>query len=189
MNSIRTFIAIQLSREVTLRGAKLIDKLKRSEAAVRWVATEDMHITLKFLGEVPSVETIHVCRQIAAATANHKRFDIEVVGAGAFPDIDRARSVWAGIEQGKEQLEQLFISVDDALHEIGFPCEARRYHPHVTLGRVRRSGPTQEKLSEILHNHAEFHCGFSTVEEVVVLSSTSEKGGPIYDIMGRGKLA
>ena len=188
MDSIRTFIAIKLSREVTSRGATLIDKLKRSEAAVRWVSTEHMHITLKFLGDVPSIETPKVCRQIAQAAEQHNRFDVEVVGAGAFPDIDRPRTVWAGIEEGKEQLEALFTSVDDALHEIGFPCEARRYHPHVTLGRVRRGGPTQEKLSELLKDHNEFHCGYSTVEEVIAFSSTLEKHGPIYDVMGRGKL-
>jgi 2'-5' RNA ligase len=189
MDYIRTFIAIKLNQDVTSRGAMLIDKLKRSEAVVRWVATAHMHITLKFMGEVPSIETPAVCKALATATAQHKRFDVEVVGAGAFPDVDRPRTVWAGIEEGKEQLEQLFLSVEDALHEAGYPCEARRYHAHVTLGRVRRGGPTQEKLAELLRDHNEYSCGHSTIEEVIAFSSSLEKGGPIYDVMGRGKLA
>lgn len=189
MDAIRTFIAVDLSAATRSAARKLIEKLRPAGADVNWVEAKNMHLTLKFLGEVPSRDTPDVCKAVAEVAAQFEPLTVTCRGAGAFPDLDRPRTVWLGIEEGKEELAALQAAVDDAMLDLGFPREHRSFHPHLTLGRVKQGGPALSELSRLLEKHAEFDAGESDIDEVIVFASFLDRHAPpTYRPMGRGRL-
>lgn len=192
MNSFRTFIAFEVGNDVKARAADLIKRLKKAEADVRWVAPQNMHITLKFLGDVPNVEIPDLCRHVAEAVADIEPFEINFVSAGAFPENDRPKTLWIGIGPGEgfDQLAALNNAIEDRLHrEMGFPKERRRFQPHLTIGRVNSIGPAQRALGEIVQQNLDFEASNAEVDEILVFASYLEKAGPTYNVLGRAELA
>jgi 2'-5' RNA ligase len=188
MEKIRTFVAVGVAPAVTRRAATLVDRLRVSQAEVRWVDADKMHLTLKFLGDVPAVETPQVCQAVADAARGVVPFPIHFRGAGAFPNAQRARTVWLGVDEGLESITKLQRSVDKVLAGLGFPKEHRRFHPHLTLGRVRRGGPTQQELGRLIQEHAKFDGAGCVIDEVLVFASYLDKSGPTYDALTRVRL-
>jgi len=188
MEKIRTFIAVEISKNTRKRACDLVNRLQRSEANVRWVVAENMHLTMKFLGDVPNTETPQVCRSVMDAVSNFSSIEIQCVGAGAFPDSKRPRTVWLGVETGKNELTELQQSVEKSLKPLGFKPERRRFHPHLTIGRVRSGGPQQRELAKLIEENASFEAGTSIIREVLILASFLDKTGPTYDVLGRAPL-
>lgn len=192
MHSFRTFIAFEVGNDVKARAADLIKRLKKAEAEVNWVPPQNMHITLKFLGDVPNVEIPDLCRHVAEAVADFKPFDIEFLSAGAFPQNDRPRTLWLGVaeDEGYEQLAALNEAIEERLHsQMGFARERRRFQPHLTIGRVNSTGAAQQALGEIVEQHVNFDGALSEVDEVLIFASYLEKSGPTYNVLGRAGLA
>jgi len=104
---IRTFVAAEISSAVRGRVADVIERLRGTGADVKWVDTKNLHVTLKFLGDVDEGEIHLVCRAVEQAVAGVPPFEFEVRGAGAFPDTRRPRTVWLGIAEGSQQLAEL----------------------------------------------------------------------------------
>ncbi|HAY79445.1 MAG TPA: RNA 2',3'-cyclic phosphodiesterase [Planctomycetaceae bacterium] len=190
MKTIRTFIAVDVSAQVQAAADAAMECLRGSGSAVNWLQPENVHLTLKFLGEVPNVEVHAVCREVQAAVAESGvlPFEVDCHGLGAFPDIERARTVWFGVRDGGEPLIQLHDAIDARLPKLGFASERRRFHPHVTLGRVKCGGRERQPLVDLLRTHQDWEVGAWPISEVLIYSSTLEKGGPIYDVMGRAPL-
>src|SRR5262249_20162452 len=115
MPRIRTFIAVEMSPRVITRAGDLIDKLRVAPAEVNWVRTQQMHLTLKFLGDVPDTETPDICRVVNQVAAAFEPFEITCRGVGAFPNIRDPRTLWIGIEDGAEELKRLQAELDSAL--------------------------------------------------------------------------
>src|SRR6185369_11266744 len=95
----RTFIAVELGPKVIRRAGDLIDKLRVTSAVVNWVRPQQMHLTLKFLGDVLDIETPDICRVVSQAVSEIEPFEIICRGAGAFPDIQRPKTLWIGIQE------------------------------------------------------------------------------------------
>ena len=188
MQTMRTFIAIDVSAAVRAQAARLIEKLRSSGVKARWVEPSNLHLTLKFLGDVPNTEVAAVCQAVKVAVLENGPFDIHCQGAGAFPEIKRPRTVWLGLADGNEEMRRLQEKIDIALAGLGFPREPRRFHPHLTLGRLQRTGPELADLARLLEEHEAFDAGKFTVEEVQVVASFLEKTGPTHDVMGRARL-
>ncbi len=93
-DSLRTFVAVDLPGEVKQLAGQLIERLRPTTANVKWVTPDQMHWTLKFLGDVDLVDVNGICANVAAAVAPFEPFDVEVWGAGAFPDLANPRTVW-----------------------------------------------------------------------------------------------
>ncbi|MCU0879638.1 MAG: RNA 2',3'-cyclic phosphodiesterase [Pirellulaceae bacterium] len=122
MPRLRTFIAVELSSSVTARAGELIHRLRVAAAQVNWVRTQQMHLTLKFLGDVPDVDTPDICRVTSEVAAQFEPFEITFRGAGAFPTAEHPRTIWIGIEDGRDELIALHAALETALHrELGFP--------------------------------------------------------------------
>jgi 2'-5' RNA ligase len=183
MSFVRTFIAVESSGAVASRAAALIDRLRSSGAKVAWVKPEQFHWTLKFLGDVDLTQTAEVCRVVGEAVASIEPFDVEVRGVGAFPDIARPRTVWLGVSDGSEPLAKLAEAIDIRLAEIGFKRDARRFNPHLTLGRVR-SAENVEALGEQLARWADYPGGMMEVDEVIVFASFLERDGARHEPLG-----
>ncbi|MGI8981601.1 MAG: RNA 2',3'-cyclic phosphodiesterase [Pirellulaceae bacterium] len=191
MRSIRTFIAVELSGTVIARAQGAIKLLKTSGAEVGWVDRAQMHLTLKFLGNVTDVETPDICRVVAEAAAGIEPFEIVFRGLGAFPRVSEPRTIWLGIDQGQEELTELHAAIEDALQkEMGFGKEHRKFHPHLTLGRLRKeSDPAREELARLIQENATFDGDLTVVEEVVTFASSLGRQGPTHEPMGHASLA
>lgn len=185
---LRTFVAVEIPFEVRDRARRLIDQLAVTSANVKWVEPEHMHWTLKFLGDVGILETPAICEAVARAVEPLAPFDIEACGAGAFPDVDRPRTVWIGTGEGSEQMIELHDAIEHELSKLGYRAENRRFRPHLTIGRVRQSPTGIDELGELLRQNADFSSGLSTVYEVVVFSSQLSARGPTYDPLCHAEL-
>ena len=190
MPRLRTFIAVEMSPTVIGRAQQLIRELQTSGAEVNWVKPAQMHLTLKFLGDVPDTETPDICRVVAAAAKTVEPFEVVCRGAGAFPDLDNPKTLWLGFTQGTEELVELQTAIEDALKkEMGYGREQRRFHPHLTLGRVKWcDGPERQQLKELLIKNAAFDADLTVVDEAVIFASFLGRHGPTHEALGRAEL-
>ena len=188
---VRTFVAIELPPEVRNRACQLIESLRRSsEASVRWVTPDQLHWTLKFLGDVDLLEIPEICRRLTQAVAPLAPFDVGARGAGAFPDVLHPRTVWIGMREGLDAMISLHQAIENVLADLGFRQEQRRFRPHITLGRIRNGAAGgQEEFAERLKELADFDAGIAPVFEVTLFSSQPGPKGPIYEPLGHAELA
>jgi 2'-5' RNA ligase len=186
---IRTFVAVNIDSAVRQRVGGLVDRFRAAGAEVKWVEPQNLHITLKFLGDVDAKEIHRVCGAVQGAVADAAPFEFEVRGAGAFPKANRPRTVWLGIAQGREEMIDLNQRIEPALEKLGFRREARRFQPHLTIGRVRRGGPAVAELGKLIGEQADVELGLTKVPEVIVFSSQLDRSGPTYEALARAPLA
>ena len=186
-DTVRTFIAIETSELVRQRAGELALALDAAGAGVKWVAPQNMHLTLKFLDEVPLREIPRVSEAVQRAVADATPFELEIRGAGAFPHAGRPQTLWLGAGDGADRLASLHAETEKALAKLGFRKEPRRFSPHLTIGRVRQRGPALAELGRLLKQHAEFEAGRFRVAEFVVFSSQLEPKGPIYSVLSRAR--
>ncbi|MBI4637242.1 MAG: RNA 2',3'-cyclic phosphodiesterase [Candidatus Rokubacteria bacterium] len=135
--AVRSFVAVLLDPDTRAALGTAIERLRRAGRGVAWVVPDNLHVTLKFLGQVDEARLGEVASALAAAAAGVAAFDFVVQGLGAFPSVDRPRVVWAGAGEGAGALVTLASRVEEALGPLGFAAEARPFSPHVTLGRLR----------------------------------------------------
>lgn len=189
MAKTRTFIGIEASEEIRSRALDAIDQLSTIAREVKWVAPENLHWTLQFLGDLADVEVAEVCRAVALATVEHEPFLLSASGIGAFPKLERPRTLWLGADQGSDAITQLQEAIEATLAELGYRGESRKYVPHLTLGRVKRGSQGGRALSEELANLADYEGGAMEVEEVTVFASELEQDGPVYHVLSHAPLA
>jgi len=191
MARLRTFVALELSGGVKSRARLLVDRLRITESTINWVQPEQMHLTLKFLGDVPEIETPEVCRSVAKAVSKFEPFEIVFRGAGAFPTTHNPRSLWVGVQDGTEYLMDLQAAIEEGLHQdLGFAKERRRFQPHLTIGRVKHvKSSANYTLEELINSNADFDCNLSIVDEVVTFASFLGREGPTYQALDHAPLA
>ena len=122
------------------------------------------------------------------AVADAAPFEFEVRGAGGFPKPSRPRTVWLGIAQGRQEMIDLNKRIEPPLEKLGYRREARRFQPHLTIGRDRRGGPAVAELGTMIGEHAEVELGLTKVAEVVFFSSQLDRSGPTYEPLARAPL-
>lgn len=188
MSFTRTFVAVKVSSSVRDRAASLIERLRGCDAKVSWVAPANMHITLKFLGDQPDKRVATICRAVQQATSPVQPFEFHCEGVGAFPNPERPRTLWIGVSDGVEPFRALHASVDAALAGEGFAQDRRGFQPHLTIGRVRSGGASQQTLGTLIQKHAQFAAGTVSADEVLVFASQLSPDGPTYDVLARAKL-
>jgi len=187
-HTLRTFVAVEITSANRGRAGELIAGLRAAAAEVKWVDVQNLHLTLKFLGEVPSREISRVCEAVQRGAAEVEPFECELCGAGAFPNASRPRTLWLGTGAGEQEMVALHEHIETALAKLGYRREHRRFRPHLTIGRVRRGGPAVAELGELLKARAEFGAGRLSVRQVVVFSSELTPRGPVYEALGRARL-
>jgi len=145
---IRSFIAIELPEEVRGGLARLRNELKRNEHKfVKWVNPDGLHLTLKFLGNIPSKRVTEIINAIEEVTQGVSAFHLEISGLGAFPSLRQARVFWVGIGGEVDKLSKLQQNIDSALAVLGFAKEERPFVPHLTLARLRPGASPLERRS------------------------------------------
>lgn len=189
MGRVRTFIGVEVGGDVRTNATALQQTLARTGADVNWVPFDNLHVTLLFLGEVDDRELHAVSRAMADAVAGEPPFTLRVSGVGAFPNLRRPKTVWAGIADGSAELVRLHGLLESPLLDLGaYRREDRPYSPHLTLGRVKSEAGGQA-LAPALVKSADWTGGRTTVGEVVLFASDLRREGPVYTVLARGKLA
>ena len=186
--TLRSFIAVEISPNVRARAAKLIQELSVTDAKVSWVQPQNLHLTLVFLGDIQMLEVPALCEAMNRAVADLPPFDLEVRGAGAFPDATRPRTIWLGVGQGTEEMVALHAALQDALIDLGYRPEGRRYRPHLTLGRVRQAPQNSAPLIQLLEQRRDYLADVMSVADITLFSSELTREGPVYDPLGDAEL-
>lgn len=178
----RTFIAIELDKTIKDTVSALIQKLDTGGRNFRWVKPQGMHLTLKFLGEVSEDKITEVKSVLGSIAKDYSRFPLSLKETGTFPPAARVpRVVWIGIEKN-EFLQNIQARVEKELHNIRFPKEKRKYHPHLTLGRVKGL-QNIETVMETLNQNKEAEFGRMTVNKITLFKSTLKPTGAEYTIL------
>jgi RNA 2',3'-cyclic 3'-phosphodiesterase len=156
-----------------------IERLRSVARDVAWVAPGNLHLTVKFLGDVAEEQIDGIRGALEQAAAGLHAFDAELVGLGAFPSVTRPRVVWAGVTEGAGVTIELAGRVDEALTALGFAREGRAFSPHVTLGRVRQ--PRRDpSLTEALRDAARSQFGRIRVTGASLMRSELSPRGARY---------
>ena len=182
MPTIRTFIAIEIDPETRQKISKLISVLKKSEADVKWAAEGQMHITLKFLGNIDKDKIQGISDAISVISNNSKSFTIRFSAIGAFPDISHPRVIWLGIDKGAEYLKMLNDKIEADLEKLGFAKESRKFEPHFTLGRIRSS----KNISNLKKLIEEISCDTGKeipVNKLILFQSNLNPKGAVYSAL------
>ena len=142
----RAFVAIELSDAAKRALTALIQSLRnRRIDGLRLVRPEGMHLTLKFLGNIDASRVPRIADALAAASARHAPFRLTLAEPGFFPNADRARVLWIGVDGALRPLRQLQRDVDETLATLGFAAEKRPFNPHLTIARMRDSAARTDR--------------------------------------------
>lgn len=183
----RTFVAIDLKPEIKKNISQFIQKLESHNPNARWVKNQGMHLTLKFVGEITDDKAREIRSVLMDLSLRHERFPMKLLGTGTFPPRSRhPRILWVGIEES-QKLMSVQNEVESMLEKLSISREKRRFHPHLTLGRVRSShniAPVLEELSE--NRDTEF--GSMEVEEITFFKSTLNPTGAEYSALAKVQL-
>ncbi len=183
MEQIRSFIAIELSGEVKQALTRLQDRLKSgSRTPVRWVDSNSIHLTLKFLGDIDVNMTGKITEVMEEAASGTHPFHLEISGLGVFPNPRRVQVVWVGLTGEVERLGQLQKRIEAGLTPLGFAAESRSFTPHLTLARVRdRATPYERQDLGRLIEGTRFESGSSLKADTVhLMKSQLTREGPVY---------
>jgi len=175
---IRSFIAVDLDdTNIRNRIVNTQQGLEHTRASLKIVEPGIMHLTLRFLGEIPQ-STVEKVKEAMNQLQFHP-FEVEFSGLGVFPNIRRISVVWVGIIQGAEQLNDIFHQLEPKLRQLGLPADDKGFSPHMTIARVR-SGMNKEALAKYVEEMKGQEFGRMPVNSVRLKKSTLTPKGPIY---------
>jgi len=186
----RVFIAIDIDEKIRAALGDLQQQLQSKvdikKGDVKWVNPENIHLTLKFLGEIKDEKVVEVCDIVKEVAGRHKSFELDIQTVGHFGGRS-ARVLWVGAGEGKDNLLGLQKDLEQQLALAGWPEEKREFSSHLTLCRVRnpRAGV---KLAAISDDYRDFKLGIISADSVSVYQSQLTPTGPIYTLLGNYKM-
>jgi 2'-5' RNA ligase len=178
---IRSFIAFDIDDEqIIKRFSEGQQMLARTGADLKLVKPENIHITMRFLGNItpPIVGSIHE----AMRKISFSPFNVEIRGLGTFPKLQYARVIWAGIRKGAEQLDNIFNQLEPKLRELGFKPDLKGFSPHLTIVRVK-SGRKKAELIRCLKDSVDYEFGIVRAECLRLKRSVLTPKGPFYSTL------
>jgi 2'-5' RNA ligase len=178
---VRSFISIDLEdQQILSRIASILSSLQSLGGDLKPVERENIHLTLKFLGNVsaPRLGEVKSSLQQVIFSA----FTAEIKGAGAFPNLNHMNVVWVGVNEGWSQVEQIYEQVEKLLSGLGFRREHRPFSPHITIARVR-SGRKRDEVASFLQRLTEESFGTITVDKIRLKQSILSSSGPKYSTL------
>jgi 2'-5' RNA ligase len=184
---VRLFLAVFPPRATQTLAAGVIEKLRKPNDHVSWVAPQNLHYTMRFIGDVGADGARRVEEAALEAAAGQSPFGVALGPPGAFPSAKRARVLWLGVNQGNEPFARLAHALETSLERCGFEPEGRDFTAHLTLGRVREPGRdwTAELTRASAPEGADARFG---VEALDVVESQLTKQGSVYTVRARAPL-
>lgn len=174
---IRTFIAAEIPWCQLLD--ELLDKLKKSGARLSVPKAEGMHVTLKFLGDIPENSVQKISDSLAKVASLHSSFEAKLIGTGCFPGSRNPRVLWVGMDDGGK-LGEIAKAVDNEMNKLGFELERRPFTPHITVGRVKALSGIDGAI-RILGEYDKTEFGSFKVIDIKLKKSTLTPTGAIYE--------
>lgn len=183
MNLIRTFIAIDLPASIQESLENQTKRLRQNfgNEIIRWVPPYNMHLTLKFLGNIPAAHLDFLKRMLTQTAETQTAFDLQLGGLGSFPNSKRPRVLWAGVH-APAGLATLHKMIEEGANRLSYPKEERPFSPHLTLGRVRQGLPAGElqKIGNAISSIQLGKIGTVRVDSVHLYQSDLNSAGAVY---------
>jgi RNA 2',3'-cyclic 3'-phosphodiesterase len=177
---LRVFIAIGLPEKIVSKLGALQQALTAYGLKIRWSRPENIHLTLKFLGDVAGSRIQEIQAAVVDAVKGTGPMTLSVKGIGVFPGVKRPRVLWAGISGQTDALQRLQENLDRHLVALGFEAETRRYTGHLTLGRVKEGRQDATRFASALEEFSETASEPFTVDAVSLYQSRLLPSGPVY---------
>jgi 2'-5' RNA ligase len=176
---IRCFIAIKIPSDITIEISNYIETLKKITPAVRWAKADNLHLTLRFLGEIETERVEKVRSALSDMENKNETFRIKIDNSGCFPGRKRPRVFWLGVDSGAaSNLRKIHKDLQEVLKYIGFDPDLRKFSPHLTIGRVKRTEDFSG-LYTYLDNHGFTSKDFKA-ERLYLIRSFLKPGGAEY---------
>jgi 2'-5' RNA ligase len=186
----RVFVAIDIDEKIRAALGDLQRQLRSNvdikKGDVKWVNPENIHLTLKFLGEIKDEKVVAVCDIVEKVAGGHKSFELDIQTVGHFGGRS-ARVLWVGAGEGNDNLLQLQKDLEQQLALAGWPKEKRGFSGHLTLCRVRNP-KAGVKLAVVSEDYRDFKLGIISADSVSVYQSQLTPTGPIYTLLGNYKM-
>ncbi len=173
----RAFIAIETPGIVRDKISELIAAGKKRNLPVKWVAYENLHITLKFLGEISDATKDEIIPVIAETAKAAPKFMLQISEVGCFPGPRQPRVLWAGVVQGGDSMIAIAGNLDKNLARFGCKIEDKKFHPHLTFGRVKGYCNVDEMIAKTLATEP------FTVDSIILFKSSLKPEGPVYEML------
>ncbi len=182
----RAFIGIDIDEAVRQKLVAAQGQLRATGAQLKPVEPPNIHVTMKFLGEVSKDKISAIADALRKAAAGTAQFNIDVRGIGVFPNLHYIRVVWAGVAEGRDEIIGLQQKIDCELGPLGFRSE-RGFVPHLTVARVK-SAKQKERLAALVKEMTDAEFGVTRAQSVELKQSTLTSKGPIYSTLARAEL-
>jgi len=178
-DTIRAFIAIELPEEIIAFIRKIQEGLRSYGFKARWVRPENIHLTLKFLGDINKEDIKKAGDAIINAASENASMSLGAKGIGFFPGVKRSRVIWTGIAGQTRELADLQKTLDGKLDTVGFPKEKRPFKGHLTIARIKRKIDAR-RLIDAMKEFGRFESKTFIANEVVLFKSELKPSGAVY---------
>lgn len=179
MDKLRLFLAVLLPEEIKIRIGSIIKELSSTKADVKWTSTENLHLTMKFLGDTDKSLVDGLVRSLETECERIPAFEAEISNVGSFARHGKPSVIWTGVTHGQSELAYVAGKIDDVTSNFGFEKEKRPFSAHITLGRVR-SDKGISKLERAIDAYKEAYFGTIEVNRITLMKSDLRPMGPIY---------
>ncbi len=173
---LRLFLAIQINQEVINKIEQFVKPIQKEFPKLKWVAIQNIHITLKFLGNV-EITKIHLLKK-SLENIKIPSFNLMIKNTGCFPNSSKPRVLWIGVENPDNNLKSLYNQIETTLQALNYPKESKPFEPHLTLARIKDN--PHKSFSDIITRHQSVYLGESTVNHFDLMESTLTPKGAIY---------
>lgn len=180
MSQVRAFLAIDLDDDLKPKINKIIKEFKEIDTKIKYVELANLHLTLKFFGDIDTNGLDLINKAIANVVSEFKPFTIKISGCGAFPNNNRIKVIWVGIEDDTI-LKDLHDKLDKEFSKIGFDKD-KKFSTHLTIGRMK-SGKNKNQVKSTIEKFSDFEIGEMEVTNISFKKSTLTPSGPIYEDM------
>jgi 2'-5' RNA ligase len=188
MKRIRTFACIEIDGDLRKKMSQVSAKLSSAGADVKWVGENNLHLTLKFLGNVDDTQIPKVADAVKRIAGQYEPFEFTIGGVGTFPEGGMPRVIWIGLDEPTRKLEKMYYALDEALSPFAEKAEHRTFSPHITIGRVN-SSRGREGLLKAIDENRDADIGVQAVEEITVMMSELTREGPLYTPLSKAALS
>lgn len=185
MSQIRAFLAIDLDDDLKPKINKIIREFKQIDANIKYVDLQNLHFTLKFFGDIDTEGIDVLAERIENVVNDFDSFNIKIKGCGAFPNKNRIKVIWVGLDEDKI-LKDLHDKLDKQFNSLGFDLD-KKFSSHLTIGRMR-SAKGKEKVKNTIESFDNVDIGSMEVTRIVLKKSTLTPSGPIYEDLIEFKL-
>ncbi len=180
--SIRCFVAIEIPEPIQNQLARIQGTLRKQIQKASWVKPGNIHLTLKFLGDVDADNLESIGEAIESATNRHRSFSLRIGGLGAFPNLARPRVMWVGVKAGKECASALTQDINLALRGCGIAPEGKRFNPHLTIARLKERIDLRPYTNQYCQ-YDRIHGAEMTVDAISLIQSQLHPKGAIYSTL------